>query len=303
MLYVPTVSAWYKLDGVYKINGVRKSEVKKISEIYEYTVENIHGSEVNHLLYGFSGTPDNEQDCWDIITNSTKYQMNTYRIAFTMEGEAGTRTWNKTRVDFLLNNSELNIIVDRNHITDGSCNWTQVNASIFSDVLGNWPNNSRVIVEIINEFTWDGQNVWDRIDPIVDSIIAHGYTNPILNNKHSDSDDWGTTGQFVDLDYHGRHSYFNNHYIADNRTQTIGWAQNNMINATNGNCIPLVNTEVGAHTLGAPQFNQTMVDALKDYIIWCRQRGIGNMIWLNKHSGSPTNHLATYESFNLFDGL
>ncbi|MFC1803674.1 cellulase family glycosylhydrolase [Thermoproteota archaeon] len=307
MLTIPFAEgAAHRLDGVYKINGIRKSKIKKISGQYEAYTATISGVDVNHVLYGMSGTPYNNQDLDDIIGNSTLYQMNAFRIAFSPE-DGASRPYNATQIQYLLDNSDLIIVVDRNHYTGEAVNWTSVEEDIFTDVLEVWPNNSRIIPEIVNEYpngNFDGQDLWEHIDPILDSIAAAHYTNPILCNKHSVANDWADgVAMSTPLDFHGKHGYMNNAFDPANGTQSLGWLQGLHEDAMNADAVPLVPTEVGADTGGATQFNQTKVDALRDFIIWGRGLDIGCFIWMNKFATSPTNHLNTYLSFNLFEGL
>lgn len=307
MLYIPTVNAAYKLDGVYKINGIRKSKIKQIQGAYEYKVDEINEVEVNHILYGMSGTPYDTQDLDDIIGNSTLYQMNAFRYSSNV---TGTRVWNWDFVDYLLDNSDLTIVLCVNHYLGESVDVVEMNQTVYERALNisaGFRNNPRIIPEIINEYVFANppNTVWDLINDTVNSIKDDGITNLILNNKHSNADDWGAIGQHVKLDFHGKHSYFNNGDDPLNATNSLGWAQGHMENAMNGNCIPLVNTEIGASFLGAgdPSFNQTTVDVTKTYILWCRDLDIGNFIWMNKFASSATNHLNKYVDLGLFDGL
>ena len=146
---VPTINAAvYKLDGVYTINGVRKSEIKTLGGAYEYKLAGINSVEVNHILYGLCGTPYDNQDMDDIIGNSTLYQMNAFRIAYSF-ADGVSRPYNSSQIQYFLDNSDLTIIVDRNHYTGEAVNWTRVQEDCL-DVLSTFTNNSRVIIEIMN---------------------------------------------------------------------------------------------------------------------------------------------------------
>lgn len=297
---------------VFKICGVSYSALNKVTTIETDDLNKINDVLVNtslppELLYGFSGTPTNQESIDEIIGNMTIYGMNTYRISFTPDWAIGTRPYNLTQMTYFLNNTPASwyLIVDRNHQLDsGAMNWTnwqQANQSIYDDVLTipQLANNSRVIIEIINEYVFNGtHNVWAATEWIVEGIQADGYTNQLLINKHSNSNDWAQ-GAAIPYDIYGHHSYFNNLDDPGNGTNTLGLAQNLMINASAAGAIPLVNTEIGAHFLEFTWFNQSNVDVLKEYILWCRTQNIGNTIWMNK----DLRNLPTYLTFDLFEGL
>ena len=295
--------AAYKLPGVYTINGVRKSEIKTISGQYEAYTTTISGADVNHILYGFSGTPDSEAELKSWVDSAISHQMNCLRLSYNPLGEAGTRLWNQSQVQAALDYapSYFYIIVDRNHYVGEAVDWDEVNSTTFSDVLANWGNNTRVIPEIINEYpngNYDGTGLYEHIDPILDSIADSGYTNLILCNRHTTTNDTATAlAMSTPLDYWGRHSYFDNEDDPANGTQTLGWAQG--FSETYMGVIPpltpLVNTEVGADS--DESFNQTQVDTLRTFLIWCRGLDIGNMIWLN-HGNNLTPYEVTYDLFN-----
>lgn len=299
---------------VFKIYGVSFATLSKVNEVNSSTLNKIISELVNQslpepsLMYGFSGTPTTQAGIDDIISNMTLYGMNTYRISFTPDWAAGTRPYNLTQMTYFLNNTPAswNLIVDRNHQLDSPsmnwANWQQANQSIYDDILliPQLANNSRVIIEIINEYVFNGSaNVWAGTEWIVDGIQADGYTNPLLINKHSISDDWAQ-GAAIPYDFYGHHMYMSN--LNETDTQQTYWQGQNVTKAAeNAGAVPGVNTEVGAHHLEFANFNQTNVDLLKDYILWSRNRPVpfGNMIWMNK----DLRNLATYLTFDLFEGL
>jgi len=296
---------------VFKMCGVSIASMTKINNVEIDGLNKINTISVNTsipdppLLYGFGGTPETEQGLNDIIGNLTLYGMNTYRISFTPDWAAGTRPWNATQCEYFLNNTDDSwfLIIDRNHQLESSTmDWAQANQSIYDDILANpnFANNPRVIIEIVNEFVYKApDNVWDGCAPIVASIQADGYTNPLLVNKHSVSDDWAE-GAVIPFDYYGHHMYMSNDN-ASYTQQTYWQGQNETREAENAGCVPGVNTEVGAHHLEFNSFDQVNVDLLKDYILWSRNRPVpfGNIIWMNK----DMRNLETYLTYNLFDGL
>ena len=257
--------------------------------------------EMPDQLKGFSGTPEDDAGMDLIIENLLEYEGNCYRICFTPSWTAGTRPWDATQVDYLLTNWALDndgfIIVDRNHHladtvpltnppADNSWDVTGVRAGL-QDVLDEWGITSatstadeeryrHVLVELINEFVWDaGGNVYDHCEPEVDDIRANGYTNLLVLNQHTSDNEWTTIG----CDYYGKHFYMNNY--------TEAQFQGHMTNALNADCIPIVNTEMGAEA-DEPPFTEAHVTELEADQAWLSARNYGYCIWMNKDMDNLT---------------
>jgi len=272
------------------------------------------------ILKGFSGsidaevgdTVDSMAGADDLIAKLEEYSANVYRISFTPSWTAGTRWWGADavvpaidgidKVNYMLDNWGGYIIVDRNHhLTtdtvplnpDNTWDDAGVLAGCY-DVLAEWANNPRVLVEIVNEFVSDaGGTVWDHVEPIITQLKGEGYTNLFVINKHSAADDWTTIG----ADYYGKHFYMNNY--------TIPEFQGFMNSAITAGCIPMVNTEMGAHFAEYTNFTQALVDELEEDQLWASSNQIGYCIWLNKNirnlTGVPAG-TGGYEFYN-WDGL
>jgi len=242
-------------------------------------------------LNGFSGALTSIQAVDDIIDALERYKLNTYRIAFTPTWTTGTRPYHPEYVDHLLNNWNGTIIVDRNHHTShDTVDWAQAEEALM-ECLGRWGDNPRVIFELVNEFVHDGENVWDRCEPIVQRIKAAGYTNKLLINKHTLADDWRT----IEADSYGHHAYFNSLNDPDEQYNTLWQAKAQMVNAETAGCVPLVNTETGAHFGESGDFTAENVAILNEYLAWCKERGIGNMVWLMRDLAN----LPRYEELGL----
>ena len=231
------------------------------------------------VLNGFSGSFTGFQAIIDMIAVLGAYKSNAYRISFTPTWTIGSRPYIPEYVDYLLDNWNGYVIVDRNHHTsEDVVDWVQAEASIF-EVLSRWGNNPRVIIEIVNEFVWDIEGtVWDHVEPIIQRIRAEGYTNLLLINKHTYTDDWRPIG----ADYYGKHAYFDNLNDPNAEYNTLHGAKQYMEEAIAAGCVPLVNTEVGASYLENQAFTPDNVAALNDFLAWSQQRNIGNMIWMNR---------------------
>lgn len=244
------------------------------------------------ILNGFSGSITNQAAARDIIAESEARKLNAHRISFNpVWVTGGSRPYNPAIVDYLLDNSDLTIIVDRNHHTSqDTVDWAQAESSLM-ECLNRWGNNPRIILEIINEFVHDGQNVWDRCEPIIQRIKAAGYSNKLLINKHTLADDWRS----IEADFYGHHAYFSNLDDPDQDYNTLWQAKAQMNNAIAVNCLPLVNTETGAHHQEANHFTAENVAILNEYLDWCKTLSIGNMLWMNR----DLNNLAKYEALGL----
>ena len=215
-----------------------------------------------------------------------------YRISFNPPWATGSRPYTPEYVDYFLANCGYYIIIDRNHHTSSDVvDWIQAEASIF-EVLSRWGNNPRVLVEPVNEFVWDTEGtVWDHVAPIIQRIKAAGYTNKLLINKHTQENDWRPIG----ADYYGKHAYFNNLNDPTTKWQTLWAAQMFMEDAIAAGCVPLANTEIGAHFGENQSFTPENVATLNQFLAWCNQRGIGNCVWMNK----DLQNLARYEELGL----
>ena len=242
-------------------------------------------------LNGFSGTPTNIQAVDDIIDALDRYGLNCYRISFTPTWTTGSRPYRPEYVDHFLANCSHTIIIDRNHHTShDTVDWAEAEAALM-ECLERWGNNPSVILELVNEFVHDGENVWERCEPIVSRIKAASYTNKLLINKHTLANDWRTIG----CDYYGHHAYFSNLNDPTQQYQTLWQAKAQMNNAIAAGCVPLVNTETGAHHREANHFTAENVAILNEYLAWCKFQGIGNMVWMNR----DLNNLPRYEELGL----
>jgi len=138
--------------------------------------------------------------------------LNIYRMSFNPEWfRSKTHPYKENYIEYILDHCDYTIIIDRNHIypptEDGARqarnNWNTVENSIF-EVLEQWPNNQRVMVELINEYV--SNDFYPRMQDLVDQIRDAGYTNPIVANKWNQP--WTIIDDPLDNTYQGYHFYF-----------------------------------------------------------------------------------------------
>ncbi len=124
-----------------------------------------------------------------VIALLKQKKLNAWRATFTPSWKnGGNHSYDKARIQRYLDTFNGIVIVDRNHLyppgttsdNDAVAHWTDVENSIF-DVLKTWPNNPRVWVEMINEYT--RSDLFTRFQALITNIRNAGYTNPVLCNK------------------------------------------------------------------------------------------------------------------------
>jgi hypothetical protein len=243
------------------------------------------------FFIGLSGRVDDVE--WqagldDVISVMDDNDLNLYRLGFTPAWRPigpDDHPWdNGTSVQYFSNHTPTSykIIVDINHLApwnetvnhtmkseDAREHWVDVIDSIMK-VLDAFPNNPRVMVELINEYTLD--DFYDKMQQLVNEIRADGYTNGIVFNK------WYTrswNNSIVDplnKTYQGRHYYFNR--ISLNSAI-------NDINTARNLGIPLINTEVGAHDYERLYFNESNVQATSDFFEYCYSHNVSNCLWVD----------------------
>lgn len=259
------------------------------------------------VLNGFSGSLDSYNDIDDMLDTLDIYNGVCHRMPFNppwRPDSYGSRPWGETsqygpsgldKIKYYLNHSDKCIIVEPNHFLkedrlptvwdDGTqrC-WKAVQDRLVEalDEPG-IKNNKRAIFEIINEYP-NSTDLFPRTEQIIQNLRSMGYTNPIIQDCHNDSDVWARfKAEAPSLDAYGRHWYMNRGLAQFQQIMT--WAIDN-------NCTPLVNTEIGAHYDEADAFNPQNVGDLNTYCHWSKPRKIGNLIWMNHN----LNNLDRYEA-------
>ncbi|NLF89068.1 glycoside hydrolase family 5 protein, partial [Candidatus Bathyarchaeota archaeon] len=139
----------------------------------------------NKVFLGLSGYPTSTTQIDNIIATMKANGLNTYRMSANPTWSSGPHPYHKEFIQYFLDHSDFTIIVDRNHLyppteasaTSARNNWASARNSVF-EVLQAYPNNPRVIVELVNEYI--SSDFYSRMQSLVTEIRSAGYTNGIL---------------------------------------------------------------------------------------------------------------------------
>ena len=243
----------------------------------------------NRVFLGLSGYPTSKAQIDNIIATMKANGLNTYRMSANPAWSGGPHPYNKELVQYFLDNSDYTLIIDRNHLyppteasaTSARNNWNTVRNSIL-EILKAYPNNQRVVVELINEYV--SNDFYPRMQALVDEIRQAGYTNPLLVNKWNQP--WTVINDPLDNTYQGYHFYFNS------------WSPSGALSqmqTAQSKGIKLINTEVGADYNEYSQYTTSTVNELNQFLAECASRGIGNMVWMNEN----LDNMPTYKQLGL----
>lgn len=229
---------------------------------------------------GLSGYPTSTTQIDNIITTMTANGMNIYRMSFNPQWSSGPHPYKQEYIQYFLDHSNFTIIVDRNHLyppTEESAsaarnNWATVESSIL-EVLQAFPNNPRVMVELINEYI--SNDFYPLMQSLVDYIRAAGYTNGIVVDKWNQP--WTVINDPLNSTYQGYHFYFNSWSVSGAISQ---------INTALSKGIKLVNTEIGADYNEASAYTSATVEEVNSFLTQCANLGVGNTLWMNENLGN-----------------
>lgn len=258
----------------------------------------------NVLLNGFSGSFTSTSGIDKIISALDKYKLNTFRETCNPTWIlGGTRPFNPSLIDYYLANCNHTLVICRNHLYPPSSmtdtQWAQAEADIFNSVLSRWGNNSRVLIEIVNECNQSPDAGYHtKIQNIISHIRSAGYTNGIVQNnqlQQPDSQAWVKYIDPLDNVYQGQHTYLNQ--FSTNPLGSLGkaqWLFTGPNQATSKGITNFLNTEVGANTSEGAYTTKNIED-LNAWLYWSKNNKIGFCIWLNHN----TDNLSTYEAMGL----
>ncbi len=243
----------------------------------------------NKVFQGLSGYPTSTGQLDSIISTMQANGLNTYRMSANPAWSGGPHPYHREFIQYFLDHSSYTIIVDRNHLyppTEASAssarnNWATVRNSLF-EVLEAYPNNPRVIVELINEYISD--DFYSRMQSLVTEIRAAGYTNPLLVDKWNQP--WTVINDPLDRTYQGYHFFFNS------------WSPSGAISqmqTAQSKGIQIINTEIGADFNEYSSFTTSTVGELNTFLSQCASMGIGNTVWMNEN----LNNMPRYQSLGL----
>ena len=247
------------------------------------------------LVYnGLSGYPTSITQVQNIIDVMGSNKLNICRMCFNPEWFSGKlHPYKSNYIQYFLDHCNYSIMVDRNHLWIGGssgkegsavearANWSTVRDSIFQ-VLRTWPNNPRVMVELINEYV--SADFYTRMQSLVNEIRSAGYTNPIVANKWDQP--WTVINDPLNNTYQGYHYYFN--------SWSPSGAISNIKTALSKG-IKLINTEIGADYREYSYFTSSTVAELSSFLSQCSSLGVGNTVWMNENLGNWPR----YEELNL----
>jgi len=300
----PADQIWVLTDELFTNIGLEDSEPEPVEPLT--------------VIYsdGYSTTPTSLANCQLIIDDLKKRNLKTIRLASNPKFTQGTRPWTPEYVDYFLDNWDGLVIVDRNHFTDnttlpmtGDKSWATIEQSIYDDVLSRWgytddlsdeekKRRERVVVEVINEYP--NSEMYLIVAAIELRIRLAGYRNAVMVNKHNIAHDWPRfASEAPNLQGYGKHWYFNSE---DSNYNKYSEFIAHMTEALQNNCVPLCNTEIGAHSSEYWSFTAENVGRLNDALAWSRvqvdvdgNRLIFNLIWMNK----DLNNLQRYIELGL----
>jgi uncharacterized repeat protein (TIGR02543 family) len=230
------------------------------------------------MFLGLSGYPTNPLQLQNIIDTMAATGLNTYRMSFNPEWFSDKpHPYNANFIQYLLDNSDYLVIVDRNHLyppsestsADARSHWSTVRDSLF-EVLAAFPNHPRVAVELINEYVSTDYNT--RMQALITEIRDAGYTNMIVVNKWTTA--WHKFTDPLENTYQGYHFYFN--------SWSVSSAMNQM-NIALSRGIKVINTEIGADWREHDAFTTETVNELNSFLRQCANLGVGNMVWMNEN--------------------
>lgn len=228
---------------------------------------------------GFASYVTSQEELEKTIALMESKGLNIYRISFkpsweVPEGEV--RGYNKAYIDYLLANTTFFIVVDGNHLYPAeagsnyaAAHWDEVVNRVFK-ILQQYPNNSRIAVELINEYKLSDYDT--KIQALINDIQSAGYTNAIVTNKMEQT--WRKFEDPRNNTYQGMHFYFNSWEVYEAIDQ-IRLAQNKY------GITKILNTEVGASLNEYKYYNQANVDALEAFLNQSQALGANNCIWMN----------------------
>ena len=243
----------------------------------------------NKVFLGLSGYPTSTNQIDNIINTMQANNLNTYRMSFNPTWLNGPHPYRQEYIQYFLDHSNFNIIVDRNHLyppTEASAttarnNWATAENSIF-EILQKYPNNPRVMVELINEYI--SSDFYPLMQALVNDIRSAGYTNPIVVNKWNQA--WTKINDPLDSTFQGYHYYFNSWSPSGALSQ---------MNTAQSKGIKIINTEIGADFNEYSSFTTETVDELNQFLSQTASMGIGNTVWMNEN----LNNMPRYQSLNL----
>lgn len=235
------------------------------------------------LMIGTSSYITSTSGVQSTITTAQNLGMNTMRLAsresWLDTGGSTTRAFKRAYTDYILANTNLNVILDINHMyyttggkfdVDGGSAWIQQHWSQIKEwclqVAQMYNGNDRVIIEPLNEYSLS--DFWTKCQEILTYLRSNGITNPIVFNKWEQP--WTKLNDPLEKDYYSYHFYFNYWSVSGAMSQ---------MNTALSKGLKICNTEVGAHTSGGSSITTALTTELNQFLAQCAALGIGNCLW------------------------
>jgi hypothetical protein len=222
----------------------------------------------------------------DIITEMNQNNLNIYRMSIWYTVNDSTRD---EMAQYFLENCGYDLIVCYHDYPAGAMpSWATAQAWTL-DLLDTFSDyQDRLWVEFENERT--DADLANQSQTIVTAVRNAGYTAKLIANKWNQS--WSSMAGVTDpLDkfYTGYHYYFN--------SWSVSGATSDMSQAMSAGIpgIRLINTEIGADSNEKGSFSSGEVAEVNQFMAWGADRGIGNMVWMNR----GLDNWITYEGMNL----
>jgi len=231
---------------------------------------------------GFSNYPYplTTQAVDEIIDLMEKHNLNVYRMSIRPSWTEVDHPYRPELIQYYLDNtpSDWIIIIDANHLIDWG---EQTFDSHLNDiklrlrqVCTDFPDTSRVWVELFNELDTDLNGFYNRAQDLIDYVREEGFTHTLVVNKlYTSGFGWKLLDDPLDKTYQGYHGYF---HSSSDRANLL----NSMQTAVNMG-IKIINTEVGANSNDPDTWTQSQVNALQEFTEECAQIGVGNCIWIS----------------------
>ena len=238
---------------------------------------------------GTSGYITSITGCQQVIDMANLLHMRRVRYAsrevWLDQAGSSNRAFQKEYVDYILANSDLDVILDLNHVyytningdfdVDGGSQWILDHMQQIVDwvvTVASWyPNNSRVWFEPFNEYSFS--DFWTLCQNVLDELRSRGIASWLIFNKWTQP--WSTLNDPYDKYAVSYHYYFDK---SPTQFWTAAGAIANMRLALNIG-LRIVNTEMGANSNGGTAITVAEIAELNATLAWCHIQGIGCCLW------------------------
>jgi hypothetical protein len=255
--------------------------------------------------FGFSGYGVSVAALQKLVAIMQGYHMNTIRISGTPPWQAqGSHALKFEYVDFILDNTDFNVIVDPNHLYNPTTGYTSTDfiANIASararllEFAQRYKDNPRVFIEIVNEYTESLNGVllpgeYGIVQGLINDVRA------VCNNPLVWDIMWPVKtyqpliGGSI---FQGEHDYFG---PSQSNAATVF---QRMKDGAAAYGLSFLCTEVGADWNEGAAFTQQSVDTLNQFLNDCNDNSFGVMIWLRELQGEDVNpNLIAYRKYGL----